>query len=205
MRIHFFSSLDTDWNCIEMRWKKYYVVLCDVVSLALSSLDFLNLHDLDGVRSSSVLGTHITVHLCNRSSGGQISVLSVHVVSTTSWVVSEPDGKVFNLQWLSVIDLSDKLMYYFFADQYLVYLYIRWLGGFGSVHISLTIKYKTHLITCNDFTSSLLDILQVGNKVPESALSLDGVWSKDFHLVKWWAWLLLGWQTSTNNSVLFKL
>ena len=51
----------------------------------------------------------------------------------------------------------------------------------------------------------LLDILQVSNEIPESALGCHGVWSENFHLEEWWIWFLVCWESSANHSVLFKL
>jgi len=81
------------------------VKLHDVGSSALAGSDRLHLHDLDGVSASSVLGSHVTIALSDCSFGSQISVLSVHVVGTASRVVSQPDGKVFYLERLALVDL----------------------------------------------------------------------------------------------------
>ena len=88
------------------RLKCSYMVLGDVWSSALVGSDLLDLHDLDRVRSGSVFRTHVTVELCDSAWCGQVSVLSVHVVGAASRVVSEPDGKVFDLQWFSIKDLQ---------------------------------------------------------------------------------------------------
>ncbi len=80
--------------------------LDDVRSLALVGGDRLDLHDLDGVSARSVLGTHVSVALSDGTLGGQVSVLSVHVVCARARVVSQPDGEVLDLQWSSLVDLQ---------------------------------------------------------------------------------------------------
>lgn len=76
--------------------------LNDVGTSALAGSNGLDSHDLNGVRTSSVLGAHLSVALSNSALGGQVSVLSVHVVSATARVVTQPDGKVLDFDWLSL-------------------------------------------------------------------------------------------------------
>ena len=59
----------------------YYMKLDDVGTSALVGCDRLNSHDLDGMSASSVLSTHVTIALSDSTFGGQVSVLSVHVVT----------------------------------------------------------------------------------------------------------------------------
>jgi len=65
----------------------------------------LHLDDLDGGRSGSVPGAHVTVTLGHRSGGRQVTVFTVHVVSTGARVVSEPDAEVLNGGRLLLVDL----------------------------------------------------------------------------------------------------
>ena len=75
--------------------------------------NFVNLHwtekvkakYLNGVGTSTVTGSHITIALCNSSRDSQISVLTVHVVGTRTRIITKPDTKVLDLQWASVMDL----------------------------------------------------------------------------------------------------
>jgi len=59
--------------------------------------NFLNLDNVDGVGTSSVTGTHVTVASSNSFASCQVSVLSVHVVGSTARVVSQPYSKVLDL------------------------------------------------------------------------------------------------------------
>ncbi len=79
--------------------------LLDVWTSALLGWYCLHLHDLDTRSPCSVTGTHVTVALCDSTSSGQITVLSVHVVRSTPWVVSKPDAEILDLCWLGLIDL----------------------------------------------------------------------------------------------------
>lgn len=44
--------------------------------------------------------------LCDSSRGGQVSVLSVHVVSSTTRIIAQPDTKVLYLQGCLLMDLN---------------------------------------------------------------------------------------------------
>lgn len=57
--------------------------------------------------ASAMTGSHITIALCNSSRDSQVSVLTVHVVSTRARVITKPDAKVLNLQWALVMNLMD--------------------------------------------------------------------------------------------------
>lgn len=74
------------------------VELLDSWPAALASCNLFHLHDLDGVRTGTVSGTHVSVALCDCTSGGQVPVLPVHVVCATSGVVAQPDAKVLHSQ-----------------------------------------------------------------------------------------------------------
>jgi hypothetical protein len=83
------------------------VKLNDVDASALGGGDRLDFHDLDRVSAGSVLGTHVSVALSDGTLGGQISVLSVHVVCARARVVSQPDGEVLDGQRSSLVDLEE--------------------------------------------------------------------------------------------------
>lgn len=83
--------------------------LLDVRSLDISGLlDFSNLQDVDRSKSSSVSGGHVLVQSFNGTNSGDISNFFVHVVGTRSGVVSNPDGEVLDLSWVSFVDGVDR-------------------------------------------------------------------------------------------------
>ena len=90
----------------ESKSKRSYVKLSDGCSSALGGRYRFNLHYLNGVWSGAMLGTHVTVALCDGTFVCQVSVFSVHVVCTGSRVVSQPNAKVFDFEWLSFVDLA---------------------------------------------------------------------------------------------------
>ena len=64
---------------------------------------------------------------------------------------------------------------------------------------------KTNLITSNDFTMCFFDVLEKTNEIPESALGLHCIRSKDFHLIERRLRVFGCGQAATDYSVLFKL
>lgn len=65
--------------------------------MALTGHDLLHLHDLDGVDTSLVLGTHVMITLGDSAHGGQVPVHSVHMGAAMG-VVVQPVAKVLHLQ-----------------------------------------------------------------------------------------------------------
>lgn len=59
---------------------------------------------MDGSESSSVSSSQISVHGFDSTDSGDVSVFLVHVVSTGSGVVSDPDSKVLDGGWLVFSD-----------------------------------------------------------------------------------------------------
>jgi len=50
-------------------------------------------------------GTHVTVALSDSARCGQVTVLSVHVVSATARVITQPDTKVLDGCWSLLVNL----------------------------------------------------------------------------------------------------
>lgn len=136
--------------------------LLDVLSLDISGLlDLSNLQDVDGSESGSVSSSHVLVQGLNSSDSRDISDLLVHVVGAGSGVVSDPDTKVLDLGWVSLVDLVDR----------------------------------------DDFTGSLLDLVQFLQKVPVTGLGDDLVCGEDSHSEQLWFRNGLSWQTTANDLV----
>lgn len=61
------------------------------------SLHLLHLDDLDGMCSGPVSSPHVPIALSHSPRHTQVTVLTVHVVSTRTRVVTQPDAKVLDL------------------------------------------------------------------------------------------------------------
>ena len=68
-------------------------------------LNLCNLENVDGAEAGTVTGSQVLVHVLNSLSTGHGAVLLVHVVSSRSRVVSNPDAEVLHLHWLLLVDL----------------------------------------------------------------------------------------------------
>jgi len=100
--------LGDDLSGSDQREAKVLVeVLVSIVSLDLRILNDGSLDDLDVTGHGSVSTSHVIVHLTNGASESDISVLLVHIVSTASASVAEPDSEVLDLRGRLVEDLSD--------------------------------------------------------------------------------------------------
>ena len=82
-------------------------ILVGVVSSDIAVSDDGSLDDLDVAGHSSVSTSHIVVHLTDSTGEGEVSVLLVHIVSTASASVAQPDGEVLHLGGALLEDLSD--------------------------------------------------------------------------------------------------
>ncbi len=82
-------------------------VLISIVSLDLRIPDYGSLDDLDVASHSSVSTGHVVVHLPDGTGQGDISVLLVHVVSSASASVAQPDSEILNLSGGLLENLSN--------------------------------------------------------------------------------------------------
>ena len=82
-------------------------ILVGVISPNLRIADHGSLNDLDVARHSSMSSGHIVVHLTDGTSESDVPVLLVHIVSSASASVTEPDGEVLHLSGVLLEDLSD--------------------------------------------------------------------------------------------------
>lgn len=70
--------------------------------------------------STAVSCLQILTALSDRSRGGEVSVLAVHVVGATAGVITQPDAKVLYLQWrlLMNLEIKRKVRSAFFGKAY---------------------------------------------------------------------------------------
>merc|ERR1719289_732418 len=84
-------------NTARQRESKFGVVhLLDVRSTAFTCWNYLHLQDLDGAGTSTMTSSHITIALSDGTSHGDVPIFSVHVMGTTSRIVSDPDPKILH-------------------------------------------------------------------------------------------------------------
>lgn len=96
---------------------------------------------MDGPESGTVAGGHVLVESLNGVRSGQLSVLLVHVVSTRSGVVSDPDAEVLDTEGVLLSDLC----------------------GVSTLHILLKYTFmsqdEAYLVQADDLAIGLLDLL----------------------------------------------
>jgi len=79
--------------------------LLEVLGLDFRRSNRLDLHDLDGTRTRTMAGPHVTVTLSDSSSDGEVAVFTVHVVGTAAGIVTKPDTKVLDNDGLLLVNL----------------------------------------------------------------------------------------------------
>lgn len=58
--------------------------------------------------SSSVTSTHIPITLCHRIANRQITIFTVHVVCSRSWIISQPNAEVLYFNGCCFVDLFQR-------------------------------------------------------------------------------------------------
>lgn len=119
---------------------------------------------MDGAEAGTVAGSHVLVQRVDSGGSRQLTVLLVHVVSTGSRVVSDPDTEVLDLQGVLLVDLVER----------------------------------------DDLAVGLLDLLELGQEVPEAGLGDNVVGSEDTHAVELRGGVGLVGEEAPNNLVLLK-
>lgn len=56
--------------------------------------------------ASTMPSSHILIHTFNRIRAAKLTVLLVHIVGTRPRVVSKPDTKILDFQWLFLVYLQ---------------------------------------------------------------------------------------------------
>ena len=75
---------------------KTYVELLDVRAAGLGCRDDIYTDNMDGASTSAMASTHITIARSDGSSCGELTVLAVHVVSTRTRIITQPDTEVLD-------------------------------------------------------------------------------------------------------------
>lgn len=78
--------------------------LLHVGTTDLGSFDFSNTDDLDGAETGTVTGSHVHVQALNSFNTAHRTELLVHVMSTGTRIITQPDTKVLDLHRLLFAD-----------------------------------------------------------------------------------------------------
>lgn len=135
---------------------------------------------MDRPEAGTVTGSHVLVEGLNCVAAAHLTVLLVHVVSAGARVVTDPDTEVLDLEGVLLGDLTSR--------------------QYPSPSIS-SMSIPTHLVQRNDLTVGLLDLSELGEEVPETALGDDIVRGEDAHAVELWGWVGVGGQMTPNDLV----
>lgn len=88
------------------------VELRNVGTTALRIRNDLNLDNLYGGSTSTMAGSHFTVELGHSTFLGKVTVLLVHVMSSRSGIVTDPDAIVSDNERLLWVNLKLKILGY---------------------------------------------------------------------------------------------
>ena len=81
--------------------------LLGVVSQDILSGDNSSSDDLNGTWSGTMSTGHLIVKLSDGTAKGEVSVLTVHIVSSRSGVISQPDTVVLDVSGVLLVDLDN--------------------------------------------------------------------------------------------------
>ena len=147
-----------------------------LVSLKILIFNNSGLDDLDGTITSTVSTSHLLVALLNSTEESVITILLVHVVSTGTRVVSQPDTIVLDFG-VSLVDLPK----------------------------SAITRSNAYLINSKNLTSTLLHLLKSVHEIPITRLGSDGVGSEKTHSVNFGFRVSFGRKSTTNNVIIVNL
>lgn len=161
-------------------------------------LGLLNLNDLEDVDSpeaSAVTGGHVLVEGLDGVGAGHLTVLTVHVVSAGARVVADPDTNVLDLLGVLLGDLFTVSAREFMR---------RLITESGAALECSPQTRNTDLVQGNDLTVGLLDLAELGEEVPETALGDNRVGGEDTHAVELRGGLRVSGQMAPNDLVLLQ-
>ena len=147
-----------------------------LVSLEVLVFNNGSLDDLDGTITSTVSTSHLLIALLHSTEESVITILLVHVVSTGTRIVSQPDTVVLDFGVL-LVDLPK----------------------------SAITNSNAYLVDSKNLTSTLLHLLKSVHEVPITGLSSDSVGSEKTHSVNFRFRVRFGRKSTTNNVIIVNL
>ena len=147
-----------------------------LVSLEVLVFNNGSLDDLDGTITSTVSTSHLLIALLHSTEESVITILLVHVVSTGTRVISQPDTVVLDFG-VSLVDLPK----------------------------SAITRLNAYLVDSKNLTSTLLHLLKSVHEVPITGLSSDSVGSKKTHSVNFRFRVSFSRKSTTNNVIIVNL
>jgi hypothetical protein len=138
---------------------------------------------VNGAEAGTVAGSHVLVQGFDGVGSAEFTELLVHVVGAGARVVTDPDTEVLDLGRTLLGDLCDALV-----SSY--------------VSRATSILGYTYDVEADDFTVGLLDLLQLGEEVPETRLGHNCVRGEDAHAVQLGRRVRLGRQVTPDDLVL---
>lgn len=138
---------------------------------------------MDGPEASTVAGGHVRVQSLNSVGSAHLPVLLVHVVGAGTRVVSEPDAEVLDLLRVLLVDLL------------------------ACKNFRQTKRFKmgsTNGLDTDNLASSLLDLPQTAQEVPETGLGDRLVGGEDGHAVHGGGRVGLRGQVAPDNLIFLK-
>ena len=147
-----------------------------LVSLEVLVFNNGSLDDLDGTITSTVSTSHLLIALLHSTEESVITILLVHVVSTGTRIVSQPDTVVLDFGVL-LVDLPK----------------------------SAITRPNAYLVDSKNLTSTLLHLLKSVHEVPITGLSSDSVGSEKTHSVNFRFRVRFGRKSTTNNVIIVNL
>lgn len=149
---------------------------------------------MDGAEAGTVTSSHVLVQGLNSLGTGHLTELLVHVVGARARVVADPDTEVLNLQRALLVDLNRMCE----PNPQLIAPGGDSSGGRWPI-FRLEVTYH---IEADDLTVGLLDLLELGQEVPEARLGHNSVRRKDAHAVQLGRRVRLGGQVTPDDLVL---
>ena len=147
-----------------------------LVSLEVLVFNNGSLDDLDGTITSTVSTSHLLIALLHSTEESVITILLVHVVSTGTRIVSQPDTVVLDFGVL-LVDLPK----------------------------SAITRPNAYFVDSKNLTSTLLHLLKSVHEVPITGLSSDSVGSEKTHSVNFRFRVRFGRKSTTNNVIIVNL
>ena len=132
-------------------------------------------------------GSHVLVESLDGLHTAHLTELLVHVVSTGTRVVADPDTEVLDLEGTLLADLDTQKCQPTSSS----------IPSLGTLP-----RQFTYHIEADDLTVGLLDLPELSQEVPEPRLGHDRVGRKDAHAVELGRGVGLGGQVTPNDLVL---
>ena len=116
---HTIPIMNTFWQWESDFWIMKLFNLRSPTICSFYNFDFNNLNRMS---TGTMASSHVSITLCHGTTDWEVSVFSVHIVSTRPWIIPQPNAKVLDFYWRLLWYLKDNVFEHMYINIWQIYI-----------------------------------------------------------------------------------